>query len=115
MAKVMGDDYARPSVMKEGIGELVGKIADGAPGAEEVRLRDPRFGDVLVMRRLGVEAAEFAALAGIFDAVEGGGDLAERLWNLYVVDVDKVLVVSGPDSDRWVVLHGAVPPEYEYE
>ena len=113
MTKVVGDHYARPSVLKEGIGELVGDIADGVPGTEEVRLRDPGLGDVLVVRRQRVEAAEFAALAGIFDAAEGRGDLAKRLWDLYVVDGGKVLAVRGPDSDRWVVLHGAVPPEYE--
>ena len=116
MTKVVEDNFVRcGSALKEGIRELAGDIADRASDAEEVRLRDPRFRDVLVARRLVVEAAEFAALAGIFGAVEGRGELAERVWELYFGDVRKVLVVCGPDSDRWVALYGAVPPEYEYE
>ncbi len=98
MTKVMEDEYAGPSVMKDGIGELVGDIADGVPGAGEVRLRDPRFGDVLVVCRLGVEAAEFAALAGIFATVEGGEELAKRVSDIYVVSMLKVFVVSVSDE-----------------
>lgn len=114
MKEFMGEVVACPGQSAAAVAKAVFYVV----GCEEhrdgdVRVVECRYGNrvvVLALQRAVMDQVEFERVERLFGAVRGQGGVRERVTALWERDVDQMLVVRGASNDRWVVLHGEIPP-----